>query len=467
MCDNLNTFIVTKARRLRSCVAVLSEERGFLIKRKRFPKIYFGWWQTLVTCTWGGLGSGFSTLGISVLFKPIATDLSLSRAAASLAAGVSRLEGGLVAPVTGWLSDKYGPKWVIFTGACIVVIGLVLMYFINSLWQYIVVWGAIIGSGSNLAFTLAIDKTITNWFIKKRGRAFATRFVLIGILGVILLPIVTWLVTTQGWRMANLIWAVVMFTGLPFLWFFVKRKRPEYYGLLPDGAPMTEEAADTSQMIDTGVEYATSLGETEFTIRQALKTPSYWLLALGFSAGTTAYGAINVHLISFLTDIGIDPGAAGGMMALMVFFNIPSTFLTGFFADRVRTDHLRFLLVGVFLLQVIGITVIILSQTIAMIYVFLILFGFGSGANIIVRILIEGRFFGRKAFASIHGVTNLLHAPIGFVTPIFAGWIYDTTGSYTIAFVSFATLTMAGACLVFFLRPPKPPAEVTDISKFM
>ena len=67
-----------------------------------------------------------------------------------------------MAPVIDWLSDKYGPKWVIFTGACTVVIGLVLMYFINSLWQYIVVWGVIIGSGSNLAFTLAIDKTITN-----------------------------------------------------------------------------------------------------------------------------------------------------------------------------------------------------------------------------------------------------------------------------------------------------------------
>ena len=157
-------------------------------------------------------------------------------------------------------------------------------------------------------------------------------------------------------------------------------------------------------------------------------------------------------------------------MALMVFFNIPSRFLAGFFTDRVRTDHLRFLLVEVFLLQVIGttvITVIILSQTIAMIYVFLVLFGFGSGANIIVRILIEGRFFGRKAFASIHGVTNLLHALIGFVTPIFAGWIYDTTGSYMIAFISFAALTMAGVCRVFFLRPPKPPAEDTDISKFM
>ncbi len=438
-----------------------------MIKRRRFPKIFFGWWQTLVTCTWSGIAEGLYGFGISVFFKPIAADLGLSRAAASLAAGVGRLEGDLEAPLTGWLCDKFGPRWVIFTGACIVVIGLVLMNFVNSLWQYIVVWGIIIGAGNNLAFTLAIDKTITDWFIKKRGLAFAMRFVLLGIWGVILLPIVTWLVTTQGWRMTNLILAVVMFAGLPFLWFFVKQKRPEYYGLLPDGTPVGEEAADTSQMIERGVEYATSLGEVEFTLRQAMKTPSYWILTVGFSAGTTMYGAINIHLIPFLTDMGIDPVVAGGMMAMMVFFTIPSRFLAGFFGDRVRKDHLRFLLAGTFLFQVIGIIVILLNQTIAMIYVFLILFGFGSGASIVVRILMEGRFFGRKAFATIHGATNMLHAPIGFVTPVFAGWIYDTTGTYTIAFISFVAITAVGAFLVCFLRPPKPPAQVTDVHKFM
>jgi len=402
-----------------------------------------------------------------VFFKPIAADLGLNRAAASLAAGVGRLEGGLEAPLTGWLSDKYGPKWVIFTGACIVTIGLVLMNYINSLWQYIVVWGIIIGAGSNLGFTLAIDKMITNWFIKKRGRAMAVKFVLEGVLGVIVLPIITWLVATQGWRMTDLILAVVMFAGLPFLWFFVKQNRPEYYGLLPDDATVEGEAADTSQMIDRGVDYATSLGETEFTVRQALKTSSYWILALGFCAGTTSWVAIEIHVIPFLTDTGIDPIAAGGMMAVMAFFAIPSRFLAGFLADRLRTNQLQFLLAGTYLFQVIGIIAILSSQTTAMIYVFLILFGFGSGAIIIVRILIEGRFFGRKAFATIHGVTNLLHAPVGLITPIFAGWIYDTTGSYTIAFISFAALTMIGVFLALFLRPPKPPAEVGDIHKFM
>ncbi|MFC1909037.1 MFS transporter, partial [Chloroflexota bacterium] len=388
-----------------------------MIKRKRFPRIFFGWWTVLITSIWSGLGSGFYSSGISVLFKPIATELDISRAVASIATGIGRLEGGLESLLTGWLCDKYGPKWVIFTGSCIFVIGLVLMNFINSLWDYILVWGVIMGFGCNLAFSLAMDKALTNWFVRKRGLAFGARFVLLGIAGVITLLIVAWLIDTQGWRMTNLIWAGVIFVGLPFLWYFVKQKRPEYYGLLPDGAKMgSGSEANGVAIIDKGVEYTAEVaGEVEFTLRQALKTPSYWLLAIGYCGGSITHGAVTIHIIPFLTDMGIDVTVAGGMMATMVFFQIPSRFFSAFLCDRLRVNYWRFLLVGSFLFQVMGITIILLNQSIAMIYVFLILYGFGSGAVILVRIMMEGRYFGRKAFASIHGITNVLHAPIGFV----------------------------------------------------
>jgi len=95
--------------------------------------------MNLVTSIVSGFANGFYGYGISVLFKPLAAELGLTRAAASLAAGVGRLEGNIEAPLIGWLSDKFGPRWVIFTGTCILSIGLTLMSFINSLWTYIVV----------------------------------------------------------------------------------------------------------------------------------------------------------------------------------------------------------------------------------------------------------------------------------------------------------------------------------------
>ena len=439
-----------------------------MVNRRGYPKIFPGWWTVLVTGITSGLGLGFSSYGMSAMFKPIASDLGLNRAAASLATGVARLQGGLEAPITGWLSDRFGPRWVIIVGLCVICTGLVLMNFINSPWAYYLTWGLTIGIGSNLANTIAIDKALTNWFIKKRGLAFGVRFAIIGICGVIVLPIVTWLVTTEGWRITCLVWAAVMFAGIPFTWYFVKQKRPEYYGLLPDGATTKSgEEADVDAMIGRGVEYAAGFQETEFTVRQAMRTPAFWLVTISWICVMLILGGFNVHCIPFLTDMGIDPNVAGSMMAMMVFLTVPARFLGGFLSDHVRKERLPFLIAGAFLLQAVGIISFLLHQSITMVYVMLILYGFGSGAPTPLRLAMGGRYFGRKAFASIQGTSMMFGAPVSFIAPIYAGWIYDTTGNYIIAFITFAVLATFAAFLMCLVRPPKPPAEPSDIRKFM
>lgn len=424
--------------------------------------------MNLVTGIYSGLGHGFYGYGMSVLFKPIAADLGLSRAATSWATGIGRLQGGIEAPVTGWLSDKFGPKWVIVVGICIIVTGLVLMNFITSQWAYYLVWGVIVAIGNNLALTIAVDKALTNWFIRKRGLALGIRFVIIGICGVIVLPIITWLVTDQGWRITCLIWACVMFTGVPLLWYFVKQKRPEYYGLFPDGATVESTTAeDIDAMIGKGVEYAASFEENEFTLREAMRTPAFWLITTAWLCSMVVVGGFNIHIIPFLTDMEIDETVASGMMAMMVFFTVPARFVGGFLADRIRKDRLQFLVAGAFLLQTIGMTAYLLNRSLAMVYVLLILYGFGSGAPVPLRLTIGGRYFGRKAFASIQGVSSLFTAPVAFLAPVYAGWIYDTTGSYINAFIVFAVLATFAAFLMCLVRPPKPPTQVTDVRKFL
>ena len=439
-----------------------------MIKRGRFPRIFFGWWMNLVTGIYSGLGHGFYGYGMSVLFKHIAADLDLTRAATSFATGIGRLEAGIEAPLTGWLSDRFGPKWVIVVGICFASTGLVLMNFITSPWAYYVVWGVIVAIGNNLALTIAVDKALINWFIRKRGLALGIRFVIIGICGVIVLPIITWLVTTQSWRITCLIWAGVMFTGVPLSWYFVKQKRPEYYGLLPDGAAVeSAPAADIDTMIGKGVEYAASFEEKEFTLREAMRTPAFWLITTAWLCAMVVVGGFNIHIIPFLTDMEIDETAASGMMAMMVFFTVPARFVGGFLADRIRKDRLQFLVAGAFLLQAIGMTAFLLNRSLAMVYVLLILYGFGSGAPVPLRLTIGGRYFGRKAFASIQGISSLFTAPVSFLAPIYAGWIYDTTGSYINAFILFAVLATFAAFLMCLVRPPKSPTQVTDVRKFL
>lgn len=439
-----------------------------MIKRRRFPPVYFGWWMNLVTGIYSGLGHGFYGYGMSVFFKDLAADLSLTRAATSFATGIGRLQGSIESPLVGWLSDRFGPRWVVAIGTFITVIGLVLMYFITSAWAYYLVWGVVMAIGTNLALTIAVDKALTDWFVRKRGLALGIRFTIIGILGTVAVPVITWLVTSQGWRMASLIWAGVMLTGLPLQWLFVKQRRPEYYGLLPDGAAVESGSqVNTADLLDKGREYAAGFEETEFTLREAMRTPAYWLLTVAWVFAMTVFGAINIHIIPFLTDMGIDETVAGNMMAMMIFFTVPARFVGGVLSDRIRKDRLQYLIAGAFICQTIGIVAFLLNQSIVMLYVLLILFGFGSGAPTPLRLTMGGRYFGRKAFASIQGTSFAFAAPVSFLAPVYAGWVYDTTGSYIQAFKLFAVLAAVAGFLMCLVRPPRPPVQATEVHKFL
>ena len=165
--------------------------------------------------------------------------------------------------------------------------------------------------------------------------------------------------------------------------------------------------------------------------------------------------------------MGIDPILAGGMMSMMVFFTIPARFLGGFLTDRVRKERLHLLLIASFLLQTIGLTAFILHQSITNLYILLILYGLGHGPQIPLKLAIIGRYFGRKAFASINGTYRMFAAPASFIAPIYAGWVYDTTGSYTTAFITLAVLAAVAASLLCLLRLPTPPERGIDVPRIM
>jgi len=178
---------------------------------------------------------GYSGFGLSALFKPMSAELGFSRAVTSPAGSIGHLVGGLEGPIVGWFVDKLGPQKVVLFGVFLFGLGLILMYFVNSLWAFYLFWGVILGMGTNMCAGLPIMKAITNWFVRKRGLAMGIRMM---VSAAFILPLVTWFIITWGWRMTCVIGGVVMWLiGLPLVWFAIKDQRPEFYGLLPDGAP--------------------------------------------------------------------------------------------------------------------------------------------------------------------------------------------------------------------------------------
>ena len=102
-----------------------------------------------------------------------------------------------------------------------------------------------------------------------------------------------------------------------------------------------------------------------------------------------------------------------------------------------------------------------------MIYVWFILYGIGHGLGITLNSMMRSRYFGRKAFGSIGGISMMFMTPVGIAAPIYLGWVYDTTGSYISAFVLVAAILAGAAILMFFVLPPRPPARVTDVREIV
>jgi nitrate/nitrite transporter NarK len=343
------------------------------------------------------------------------------------------------------------------------------MRFINSLWAFYLVWGVMLGTGCNIALSLPMDTTISNWFVKKRGLAISIKWVFSGLSGVLAMPLIAWMISVQSWRMACFNGGIVMAViGLPLTWFFIKQHRPEYYGLLPDGAKIAEElGSDQNTLLKKGAEYASEVKEIEFTARQALKTRAFWLLLIAQTIPSLVNPVMTLHCIPFLTGRGIDPIRAAAIMAMMIFFSLPTRFIGGLIADRLSIYNLRYVKTVAYSLQGFSILLFLLYPTDLMVYVWFILFGLGQGFSYTISPLMRARFFGRKAIGSIQGVASMFMVPFGFLAPIYAGWIYDTTKSYTTLFIQSAVLLGVATLVTLFLTPPKPPEKIGDIRQIV
>jgi nitrate/nitrite transporter NarK len=138
--------------------------------------------------------------------------------------------------------------------------------------------------------------------------------------------------------------------------------------------------------------------------------------------------------------------------------------VAGFLVDRVKTSHLRFVLGASYLIQALGVSVFLFTKHISTIYVWFILYGLGNGVTLSAMICLLPRYFGRKSFGGIDGTRWLLNGPIVLLAPIYVGWAYDTTGSYTNVFTLFAILLAAAGIITCFMSPPRQRTQITKVT---
>jgi sugar phosphate permease len=421
-------------------------------------RIFYGWWIVILGSLINAVGMGILYQSFTVFFLPLKRDLAVSSAAISLLYGAARLEGGIEGPIVGHLIDRFGPRTMIFIGASMAGIGLILLATTHSFWPFFFIYVFIVSLGSNAGFFHPLTAAVNNWFIRQRGVGFACIGASASIGGMVMAPLLSYIILHFGWRTgavsAGLITLVVALpASLPI------HRSPEAVGLHPDGKTKQKSELEKSNHIPPNpIEF-------DFTVKEALKTTTFWLLMATLTLRLFVTVALNTHFIPILVWKGISESTAAYLVSLFAFTGIFTMLGTGWIGDRWNKPFLCSLCIVPTIIAMVGLT---FSRSVLFIYFFPIAFATTMGIAPLGWSLI-GDFFGRRTYGTLRGIMGMSYGTATFVSPIYAGWMYDTTGNYTLVLITFTIVLLVAACFFGILRPPllaKSKMESAECSGF-
>ncbi|MSQ41263.1 MAG: MFS transporter, partial [Dehalococcoidia bacterium] len=298
---------------------------GQLVRRTR--GVYYGWWLAAASAVITFAGS-LNNYGFSVFFLPITRELGLTRAQTSFVFSAARLEGGIEAPIAGWLTDKLGPRTMLIIGNILCGAGFILLGLVaHSFWTLFIVWVFVASLGFQTGFYTAILAALNIWFVRHRAKAIGLIASANRVGGVVWTPLLAFLVVNQGWRTGAVFAGIaILVITLPLSLAF--RRSPESMGLRPDGDPIDGEVPDAP-----GVAPRSQPATADFTVKQALKTPAFWLFSAAQLCRMVSFGAITVHMIPILVWKGQSEQGAAYLFSLIPLIGIPMTLVYGVLGD--------------------------------------------------------------------------------------------------------------------------------------
>ena len=419
-------------------------------------KVFYGWWIVFSGTVAMALQGGLYFYGFGTFFMPLINEFGWSRASLSGAMSLARLEGGLLGPVAGYLVDRFGPRLVMFGGVIFMGAGFILITHVNSLAMFYVIYVLCLAQGVSSGIQTPIPAAVANWFIRKRSRALGILMTGTGV-GGLLVPVLSWIIASYGWRTAAVTSGIIVLIAiLPLS--FVMRHKPEQYGYLPDGeSSQPEVAAQTVELATAGTPTSLNISragtplEIDFSPVEAIRTQAFWLLAFSSAIRMMVSGAIAIHLIPFLEDIGFSPELSGLFLGALGVASIVGRVGFGWLGDIY--DKRYVLGVATALLVVAMLTLLTVHSWWQMV-IFLAIYGPAYGAGPPLLPAIRGEYFGRKAFGTIHGTMNFVIMFGNIAGPVFAGYVFDVTGSYRLAFIIFAATCVLSLVLVLAMKRP-------------
>ena len=373
-----------------------------------------------------------------------------NRTQLGLALTFTRVEGGLMGPLEGYLTDKVGTRRMVLIG--LLILGGAFVFFgqIQNLWMFYTAY-ILMALGQGLGSWIPIMTLLTRWF--QKGRSMALGWANMSSRGgaLLLIPMIGWAIEPDhlGWRLTATILGIVMI-GVAIPISLAIRNQPEDYGLLPDGAkpdpepaPLANEASDNSP-----------IAEEDFTASEALRTPAFWLIAFGHGFTSMVILAIMAHLGLLMVDKGYELQDAAFVVSVYTAVAMGFQLVGGYVGGKIP---IRLALAFFTSMQALGVVVLVFADAKSTFYLFAVLFGAGFGGRNPLTVAIRGDYFGSASFGKILGFSTVPMNLLLLIAAPLVGWMRDVQGDYTDAFLVMVVTNLAGAaCFVMAKRPARP-----------
>ncbi len=427
-------------------------------------RVFYGWVMVGVAFVTQFVSSGviFYTFGIAL--KEWTVEFEAGRFGVSGIHFVMPWAGAAIAPLVGRLASDGHLRLLIPAGALAAGLGFCAISQAASLWQLYVVYPLLMAYAAGTLSGVGASTLVVNWFSKTRATALGISQIGASFGGMVMAPLTVSLFGEHGWRNVYLGFGLVILALAPLLaWLIVGR--PADRGLHPDGVappaatprpvganarldsdPALPAAPRTTAGAPTGIS-----SPTPGSARSAWRNTNLWLISFITGVGFMVSSVVVTHLVAMATDAGVEPLRASRLLAIMATVAAFGKIVFGRLADRagVQTAYAVSIV-----LEVIALGGILLLPTSLALEGITAILGLGIGGNLPLSAALIARTFGPAAFGPMMGMKTMLMTPLVATGTPFAGWIFDETGSYRIAFSVFLALILLSLAALWRVRPP-------------
>jgi MFS family permease len=389
------------------------------------------------TISWGILYYSFG-----ILLAPMEHEMGWSRAQSTAAFSIALLVSAVGAVPAGRWVDRGGARLMMTLGSIAGTALMVAWAHVESLPALYLLWAAV---GVTMAAVLyePAFAVLAKWFIHDRDRGFTILTLAAGLASTIFNPISSWLAATLGWRQAVLVMAAILgVTTIPM------------HAVLLRGGP-ADESPPAREAVSPGG------GDTsaDLSARAALRTATFWFLALAFLIQSFAHAGISLHSVPMLIEWGYKPTFAATVIGLVGAMQVAGRLVFAPLRTRLSSRTVTMLILAC---QSVSFLVLWGVPGVGGLFAFVALFGISNGMATLVRASIVADLWGRTHYGAIAGALSVWSTLARAVAPLSIGLAYQAWGGYrpilvTLAILSVLAMLSAGRALrAEASAPPKP-----------